>query len=163
MGVTRAQKEQEVEELKTIFSQDELVILTHYSGLTVKQMKDLRGRLRKEGGRFKVAKNTLVRRALEGTKFAHLGPKFKGQTGIASSKDPMAAARVAYAFAKDNEKLVILAGASGEEALDVEKIKFLALLPSLDALRGKIVGILQAPGAQIARVVNAYATKEQQG
>lgn len=161
MAVTRAQKEQEIEELKARFEQDELVVITHYSGLTVKQVTELRSKLRKEGASFKVAKNTLVKRALEGTKFAHLAPKFTGPTGIASSKDPMAAARVAYAFAKDNEKLIILGGAAGSEALDVEKIKFLALLPSLDQLRGKIIGILQAPGAQIARVVNAYATKAQ--
>lgn len=161
MSVTRAEKEKEIEELKSIFGQDELVVLTHNEGLTVKQMTELRMKLRTEGARYKIAKNTLARRALEGTKFAHLAPKFTGPTGVASSKDPMAAARVIYAFAKDNEKLKILGGAAGAEALDLEKIKFLALLPSLDALRGKIVGILQAPAAQIARVVNAYATKAQ--
>lgn len=159
MNLNRAQKAQEVEELKKRFEENELVIVTHNNGLTVKQMTELRGKLRAEGASFKVAKNTLVRRALEGTKFAGLADKFTGPTGIAASKDPMAAARVVYGFAKDNEKLVILGGANSQEVLSTETIKFLATLPSLDALRGKIIGILQAPGAQLARLANAYAEK----
>ena len=159
MGLNRAQKEQEVAELRQRFEQDEIVVVTHYSGLTVKQVTDLRSKMRKEGASFKVAKNTLVKRALEGTKFAGLAGLFTGPTGIASSKDPMAAARVAYSFAKDNEKLVILGGANSQEVLSLETIKFLATLPSLDALRGKLVGLIQAPATKIAQLSTAPAAK----
>lgn len=159
MGMNRAQKEEEVKALRERFEQDELVVVTHYSGLTVKQLTDLRRKMMKEGGSFKIAKNTLARRALKGTKFEGIADRFSGPTGFATSKDPMAAARIAYKFAKENEKLVILGGANSKEVLSMETLTFLATLPSLDALRGKLVGLLQAPGAQIARVLNAYATK----
>lgn len=139
----------------------ELVILTRNKGLTHVMDRELRNNLRKEGATFGVEKNTLVARALKGTKFEHLSDKLSGPIGIAISEDPMAAARVVYDFAKKNDKLEIVGGASGAEALDLEKIKFLALLPTMDQLRGKIVGILQAPGAQLARLANAYATKDQ--
>lgn len=139
----------------------ELVILTRNKGLTHVMDRELRNNLRKEGATFGVEKNTLVARALKGTKFEHLSDKLSGPIGIAISEDPMAAARVVYDFAKKNDKLEIVGGASGAEALDLEKIKFLALLPTMDQLRGKIIGILQAPGAQLARLANAYATKDQ--
>ncbi len=139
----------------------ELVILTRNKGLTHVMDRELRNNLRKEGATFGVEKNTLVARALKGTKFEHLSDKLSGPIGIAISEDPMAAARVVYDFAKKNDKLEIVGGASGADALDLEKIKFLALLPTKDQLRGKIIGILQAPGAQLARLANAYATKDQ--
>ena len=139
----------------------ELVILTRNKGLTHVMDRELRNNLRKEGATFGVEKNTLVARALKGTKFEHLSDKLTGPIGIAISEDPMAAARVVYDFAKKNDKLEIVGGASGADALDLEKIKFLALLPTKDQLRGKIIGILQAPGAQLARLANAYATKDQ--
>lgn len=139
----------------------ELVILTRNKGLTHKMDRELRDSLRKEGATFGVEKNTLVKRALEGTKFEHLSDKLSGPIGIAISQDPLSAARIVYEFAKKNDKLEIVAGASANEALDLEKIKFLALLPSMDQLRGKIVGLLQAPGAQLARLANAYATKDE--
>lgn len=139
----------------------ELVILTRNKGLTHVMDRELRNNLRKEGATFGVEKNTLVARALKGTKFEHLSDKLSGPIGIAISEDPMAAARVVYDFAKKNDKLEIVAGASGADALDLERIKFLALLPTKDQLRGKIIGILQAPGAQLARLANAYATKDQ--
>lgn len=139
----------------------ELVILTRNKGLTHLMDRELRNNLRKEGATFGVEKNTLVARALKGTKFEHLSDKLSGPIGIAISEDPMAAARVVYDFAKKNDKLEIVGGASGADALDLEKIKFLALLPTKDQLRGKIIGILQAPGAQLARLANAYATKDQ--
>lgn len=139
----------------------ELVILTRNKGLTHVMDRELRKNLRKEGATFGVEKNTLVARALKGTKFEHLSDKLSGPIGIAISEDPMAAARVVYEFAKKNDKLEIVAGASGADALDLERIKFLALLPTKDQLRGKIIGILQAPGAQLARLANAYATKDQ--
>lgn len=139
----------------------ELVILTRNKGLTHLMDRELRNNLRKEGATFGVEKNTLVARALKGTKFEHLSDKLTGPIGIAISEDPMAAARIVYDFAKKNDKLEIVAGASGTDALDLERIKFLALLPSMDQLRGKIIGILQAPGGQLARLANAYATKDQ--
>lgn len=159
MGMNRAEKQQEIEDLKALFAEEEMVIVTKYDGLTVKDLTKLRGELRAEGAKFKVAKNTLVRRALEGSKFAGIADLFSGPTGIATSKDPMAAARVTHAFSKTNDKLVILGGANSNEVLDVATIKYLATLPSLDALRGKLIGILQAPGAQLARLANAYAEK----
>lgn len=159
MGMNRAEKEEEVKALRERFEQDELVVVTHYSGLTVKQLTELRRKMMTEGGSFRIAKNTLARRALKGTKFEGIADRFSGPTGFATSKDPMAAARITYKFAKENEKLVILGGANSEEVLSMETLTFLATLPSLDALRGKLVGLLQAPGAQIARVLNAYATK----
>lgn len=161
MPMTRSEKRDEVEALKARFAEEEMVVVTHYSGLTVKQLTDLRQALRAEGATFKVTKNKLARLALAGTKFEGISPLLTGATGIASSKDPMAAARVVYNFAKTNDKLVIVGGANAQEVLSVETLKFLATLPSLDALRGKIIGILQAPGAQLARLANAYATKEQ--
>lgn len=139
----------------------ELVILTRNKGLTHKMDRELRDSLRKEGATFGVEKNTLVKRALEGTKFEHLSDKLTGPIGMAISSDPLSAARVVYEFSKKNDKLEIVAGASGSEVLDMDKIKFLALLPSMDQLRGKIVGLLQAPGAQLARLANAYATKDE--
>lgn len=157
----RAEKAQEIENLKTRLNDAELVVLTLNKGMTDEQSKTLRSALRAEGASYKVAKNTLTKLALKGTKFEGLSDKLTGPIGIATSKDPMAAARIAYNFAKtSNEKLEIVAGASTTEILDANKIKYLATLPSLDALRGKLIGILQAPGAQLARLANAYATKD---
>lgn len=156
-------KQAKIDAVKARMEDAELVILTRNKGLVHKLDMELRNNLRKEGATFGVEKNTLVARALKGTKFEHLSDKLTGPIGIAISKDPMAAARIVYEFAKKNDKLEIVAGASKDEALDLEKIKFLALLPSMDQLRGKIIGILQAPGGQLARVVNAYATKDQAG
>ena len=157
----RADKTIEIEAWKKRFEAADLVVLTQNNGLTDEQSKVLRSALRAEDGSFKVGKNTLVKLALKGTKFEGLSDKLVGPIGIATSKDPMVAARVTYNFAKTtNEKLVIVGGASSTEILDAATIKYLATLPSLDALRGKIIGILQAPGAQLARLANAYATKD---
>lgn len=161
MGMNRAEKEQEVEGLKAGLADCELVVITHNTGLTAKQSSDLRRKLRAEGAGFKVIKNTLARRALAGTKFEPLSVHLKGPAGIASSKDPIAAARIAYDFAKTNDKLVILGGMMGSEVMDAAAVKRIATLPSLDQLRGKIVGILQAPGAQLARLASAYAKKDE--
>ncbi len=159
--MNRAEKEQEILDLRKRFEASDLVILTQNKGLTDKQSKELRSSLRAEGGSYKVAKNTLAKLALKGTKFEGLADKFTGPTGIATSKDPMVAARVTYNFAKANDKLVIVGGASDTALLDTAKINYLATLPSMDQLRGKLVGLLQAPGAQLARLANAYATKDQ--
>lgn len=161
MGLSRTEKQEHIEAQKARFADGELVIITRNKGLTMKAVTELRNGARKEGAAYKVIKNKLAQRAIEGTKFEGLKDLLTGPTAITISKDPLAAARVVYNFAKTNDKIEIVGGATTTEVLTAEKIKYLATLPSLDALRGKIIGILQAPGAQIARVVNAYATKDQ--
>ncbi len=157
MGMSRAQKEAEVTALNETFANDEIVVLTHYSGLTVEQMTELRTELRKEGATFKVTKNTLAKLAIKGTQFEPMADMFKGPTGIATSKDPVAAAKVAHKFAKDNDKLIILGGALGAQMLDAQGVEQLAKLPSLDEIRSKLVGLLQAPATKVARVLQAPA------
>lgn len=167
----RSQKEKQVAELRDIFGGAELMVITHQSGLSVAEATDLRAKMRDAGARFKVTKNRLARLAIEGTKFAELSEQFKGPTAIAYSEDPVAAAKVAVDFAKDNEKLVILGGALNEKVLEKDEIDALAKLPSLDQLRGKLVGllqapatkvagVLQAPAGQLARVFGAYGSKD---
>jgi large subunit ribosomal protein L10 len=169
--VEKAKKAAVVEDLNGVFSKAGSVVVAHYSGMTVAQMSDLRSRMGAAGASFRVAKNRLAVRALKGTPVEGIAHLFKGPTGIAVSNDPIAASKVAVAYAKDNDKLVILGGAIGATALDVNGVKALAALPSLDALRGKIVGLLvapatkiagivQAPAAQLARVIGAYSKKE---
>lgn len=157
MPMSRAKKTVEFEEIKACFEANTLVVVARNDGLTVKQVSDLRARLRAEGGRFKVAKNTLARRALAGSKFEQIGALFKGPVGIAASTDPVAAAKIAQAFAKDHPKFVIVGGALGEMLLDAEGVKALATLPSLDALRSKLVGLLQAPATKLAGILQAPA------
>lgn len=160
MAMTRVEKEQEVVALrKEVYEPNELVIVVHNNGLNSEETAELRREKSKEKIEYRVAKNTLTKRAIEGTKYAGLAGLFTGPTAIMASKDPISAARVAYNFAKEHEKFVIVGGATSAEVLDIERIKFLALLPSMDALRGKIVGILQAPAAQLARLANAYSEK----
>jgi large subunit ribosomal protein L10 len=169
--VDKAEKAEVVEELKSVFASSGSLVVAHYTGMTVAQMGDLRNRMRAAGASFKVAKNRLAVRALQGTAVEGIAHLFKGPTGIAFSKDPVAASKVAVAYAKDNEKLVILGGSVGTTALDAEGVKALATLPSLDELRGKLVGlilapatkiagVIQAPAGQLARVIGAYSQKE---
>jgi len=166
----RNEKTQSVTELNGLFSEAGAVIVAHYSGLSVAQMNDLRARMRKAGASFKVAKNRLAKRALEGTPVAGISDLFSGPTGIGYSSDPVAAPKVLVAYAKENDKLVILGGAAVGSILDPNGVKTLAELPSLDELRGKLVGllqapatriagVLQAPASQLARVLSAYADK----
>lgn len=155
--MSRAEKEAEVKSLNENFSNNELIVVTHYSGLSVEALTELRGNLRGEGASFKVTKNSLAKRALKGTKFEAVEDLFSGPTGVASSGDPVAAAKVAYKFAKDNDKLIILGGALGEKVLDVAAVEALAQLPSLDALRSKLVGLLQAPAQKLASITAAPA------
>ena len=168
--MNRSEKAEAIVELNQIFKDASLMVVTRQSGLTVQEVTDLRRKVRAAGASYKVAKNRLTLRALEGTPFKALGSLFKGPTAIAYSKDPVAAAKVVSAFAKDNEKLSIVGGALGENTLDVAGIQALATLPSLDALRGKIIGLLQAPATkiagvlaapagQVARVIGAYGAK----
>ncbi|MCK5274695.1 MAG: 50S ribosomal protein L10 [Alphaproteobacteria bacterium] len=167
----RGKKEALVAELRQTFDENELVVITHQTGLTVAEASDLRRKMREAGARFKVTKNRLVKLALVGTKFEHLTDNFSGPTAIAVSVDPVAAAKVAVEFATKNDKLAIVSGALGEKGLDADSVKALAKLPSLDELRGTIVGLLQAPAgklarvtqapaAQLARVFSAYAAKD---
>ncbi len=169
--MNRSEKAEAIAELNQIFKDTNLMVVTRQSGLTVQEVTDLRRKVRAAGASYKVAKNRLTLRALEGTPFKALGPLFTGPTAIAYSKDPVAAAKVISAFAKGNEKLSIIGGALGEKTLDVEGVQALASLPSLDALRGKIIGllqapatkvagVLQAPAGQLARVFSAYGAKE---
>ena len=153
----RSQKQELVAELHKTFSDAEMVVVTHYSGLTVTEMEDLRTKMLEAGAGFKVTKNRLTRLALKDTKFEGMTDMFTGPTGIAYSADPVAAARVAVKYAKDNEKFTVVGGALGAEQLDVNAVKALATLPSLDELRGKLVGLLQAPATKIAGVTQAPA------
>ena len=158
--------------LNDVFSNAGVVVVAHYSGLTVADMTTLRSRMKAAGGSLKVAKNRLVKLALKGTDAEHISGLFQGPTVIAYSNDPVAAPKVASDFAKTNDKLVILGGAFGKTNLDAGGIEALAKLPSLDELRARIVGmintpatriagVLQAPAAQLARVFGAYAKKDE--
>jgi len=169
--VDRTQKEATIAALQSKLQDTGLVVVTHHLGLTVKEVTDLRAKVRAAGAGFKVTKNRLARRSLQGTQFEGLDGLFKGPTAIAFSKDPVAAAKVVVDYAKTNEKLKIVGASLGTQILDAEGVKALAALPSLDALRGSLVGmiqtpatriagILQAPGGQIARVLAAYAKKD---
>jgi large subunit ribosomal protein L10 len=156
-AVNRSEKAEAIAELNQIFKDASLMVVTRQSGLTVQEVTDLRRKIRAAGASYKVAKNRLTLRALEGTPFKALGSLFKGPTAIAYSKDPVAAAKVVSAFAKDNEKLSIVGGALGENTLDVAGVQALASLPSLDALRATIIGLLQAPATKVAGVLAAPA------
>ena len=145
-----------------------LVVVVRYSGLTVAELTNLRGKMRTAGASFKVVKNRLTRLALSGTDYEKIADMFKGPTAIAYSKDPVAAAKIAVEFAKTNDKLVLVGGALGSNVLNVDGVKALATLPSLDELRGRllgmistpatrIAGVLQAPAGQLARVLSAKA------
>ncbi|NBP72668.1 MAG: 50S ribosomal protein L10 [Alphaproteobacteria bacterium] len=153
----RTQKEELVASFNDAFSEATLVVVTSQNGLTVAQSTELRQEMRNAGASFKVTKNRLTRLALKGTKFEHLSDLFKGPTGIAYSDDPVAAARVAVKFADNNDKFVVLGGGLDEQALDVSAVTALAKLPSLDELRGKLVGMIQTPATRIAGVTQAPA------
>lgn len=155
----RTQKAELVKTMSGVFAETNVVVVTRYSGMTVQEITDLRRAMRQAGADFKVTKNRLTRLALEGTAYKGIGDLFKGPTGIAYSKDPVAAVKVVVDYAKKNDKLVLVGGAMGDTALDAAGLKALASLPSLDELRGKLVGLLQAPATKIARVVQAPASQ----
>jgi len=168
--VDRARKEELVTDLNQSFGDAALVVVTQQSGMTVAESTDLRARMREAGAGYKVTKNRLAKLALAGTTYEPISDLFNGPTAIAYSADPVAAARVAVNYAKENDKLVVIGGAMGETLLDESAVKALADLPSLDELRGKIVGmlntpatrvagVLQAPAGQLARVLGAYANQ----
>jgi large subunit ribosomal protein L10 len=170
-NMDRAQKQETVAALKRTFNETNVVVVTRNLGLSVAQSTSLRNRMREAGAAYKVTKNTLALIALEGTRYAPLSELLTGPTALATSSDPVAAAKAAVDFAKTNDRLEIVGGAMGETMLDVAGVKALAALPSLDELRARIVGLIQAPatkiartisepGAQLARVIGAYAAKE---
>jgi len=170
--VDRAQKEQLVASLRETVGDVTLLVVTQQSGLSVAEATDLRRQMRQAGAKFRVTKNRLVRLALKDTKFAQIVPLFTGPTAIATSKDPVAAAKVAVEFAHKNGKLTIIGGALDDKVLGVDDVKALAALPSLDELRTKIVGLLSAPATriavvlgapagQMARVLRAYSEKDE--
>ncbi|XSG82277.1 MAG: 50S ribosomal protein L10 [Methyloligella sp. ZOD6] len=155
----RAEKREVVTALHDVFANTGVVVVAHYSGLSVADMTQLRREMRDAGGTVKVAKNRLVKLALEGTDATGIADLMQGPTCLAYSDDPVAAPKVAVKFAKGNENFVILGGAMGTTMLDPTGVNSLASLPSLDELRGKLVGLLQAPAGKIAQVVNAPAGK----
>ena len=167
----RAAKRELVSTLGDVFNNTSVVVVAHYAGLKVADMQKLRSQMKQAGATVKVAKNSLTKIALEGTDVASISGLMKGPTLIAYSSDPVAAAKVAVDFSKGNDKLVILGGAMGATSLNVDGVRALATLPSLDELRAKLVGliqapatklaqVIQAPAAQLARVFGAYAAKE---
>lgn len=167
----RAEKRDVVTALHDVFAKTGVVVVAHYAGLTVADMTRLRSDMRSAGGQVKVAKNRLAKLALEGTDAKGIADLLKGPTCLAFSADPIAAPKVAVKFAKTNEKFVILGGAMGATVLDAKGVNSLASLPSLDELRSKLIGLIQAPaskiartlnepGAQLARVFAAYGKKE---
>jgi large subunit ribosomal protein L10 len=157
--VDRAAKKALVSELSGVFKAANVVVVAHYAGLTVADMQKLRGQMKQAGGTIKVAKNRLAKIALDGTDVAIVAPLLKGPTVLAYSADPVAAPKVATDFAKANAKFVILGGALGATALNPDAVKSLAALPSLDELRAKLIGLIQAPATKLAQLANAPAAK----
>lgn len=167
----RSQKTDAVAALNRTFNEVAVVVVTRNLGLSVAQSTQLRTKMREAGASYKVSKNRLAKIALEGTDYAGISDLLTGPTALATSTDPVAAAKVAIDFAKTNDKLEIVGGAMGKQVLDAEGIKALASLPSLDELRAKLIGLVQAPAtklatitqapaAQLARVLAAYAEKD---
>ena len=170
--MNRSEKAELIASLNKGFQAVNLLVVTRQSGLTVAEVSDLRRKVRAAGASYKVSKNRLTRLALEGTAFKDIGSLLTGPTAIAASKDPVAAAKAVSAYAKDNEKLTIVGGSLNGQTLDADGVKELASLPSLDELRAKllgllqapatrIAGVLQAPAGQVARVLSAYGSKDE--
>jgi len=170
----RTEKRDFVAGLNAALADTAMIVVTRNQGLTVSEATDLRRRMRAAGATFKVAKNRLTHLALEGTRFDGLKPLLKGPTALAWAQDPVAVAKAAVEFARTNEKLVLIGGSLGSRTLDATGVRALAELPSLDTLRGKIVGliaapatriagVLQAPGGQLARLFGALARKNEAG
>lgn len=167
----KAGKAVALEAYKQVFADAGVIVVTQYSGLTVTQLTDLRVKLKAQGANLKVIKNRLAKIALEGRGGEAAGAMFVGPVAIAFSPDPVAASKVVADYAKGNDKLVLVGALMGDMVLDQNAVKQLASLPSLDQLRGKIIGLIQAPAtkiagivaapaAQLARVIGAYANKD---
>ena len=168
----RTEKREFVASLGLVFAETSMIVVTQNNGLTVAEVSDLRRKMRASGSTYKVAKNRLAVLALDGTRFDGIKPMLKGPTALAWSRDPVAVAKAAVDYAKTNEKFVVIGGALGTQTLNADGIKALADLPSLDALRARLVGMIQTPGTriagvlaapagQLARVFGAYAKKDE--
>ncbi len=168
----RTEKREFVSSLAAVFAETSMVVVTQNKGLTVAEVTDLRRRMRAAGAHFKVAKNRLAVLALDGTNFNGIAPLLKGPTALAWARDPVAVSKVAVDFAKINEKLVLIGGSLGTQMLSADGVRALAELPSLDALRAgllgmlstpatRIAGVLAAPAGQLARVFAAYAKRDE--
>lgn len=171
--MNREEKKELISELKDVFAESELVVVTHYVGITVAEVSELRKKIREAGASFRVTKNRITRLALEGTDYAPLADMLTGPTAIAASKDPVAAAKAVVEFAKKNNKLVVLGAVMNGQMLSAAEVKALAELPSLDEMRSKLIALIQTPATRIARIAsepasllarvfNAYATKDEQ-
>jgi len=157
--VNRNEKAELIETLQSTLSEAATVVVTHQTGLTVAESSDLRGRMREAGAGFKVTKNRLTKIALQGTKYEDISDLFTGPTAMGTSADPVSAAKVLVNFAKENDKLTVIGGSLDGKVLDKAGVEALAKLPSLDELRAKLVGLLNAPATQVARVTQAPAAK----
>jgi large subunit ribosomal protein L10 len=158
--VNREEKTELLAELNGIFKGAESVVLAEYIGLTVAEAEALRKKIREAGASLRVTKNRIARLALKDTKFEGLADLFKGPVVMAYASDPIAACKACVQFAKENEKLVIVGGALSDKMLTLNEIKDLASIPSMDELRAKLIGLLQAPASKLARVCKAYSEKE---
>ena len=157
--MNRDQKTELVKTLRSTFEDSASVVVVHCVGLTVAESTDLRNKMRNDNCNFKVTKNRITRLALKDTKYQYMDEMFSGPTAIGSSKDPVMAAKVLVDFAKENEKLVIIGGGLNDKPLSKKDVEALAKLPSLDDLRAKLVGLLQAPALKLARLTKEPATK----
>ena len=158
--MNREEKSELLNEMNSVISGSESIVISHYRGLTVAEMGELRKKARELGAELRVTKNRITRLALKGTKFEALDELFKGPTIMAYSADPISACKLCVEFAKVNEKFLVVGGALSSGTLSMAEIERLATIPSMDELRAKIIGLLQAPGAALARVTKAYSEKE---
>ena len=157
--MNKEQKKNYISEMTASFENSEAVLVTHYQGLTVKQLDDLRKQMREHGIQFKITKNRITKIALEKTKCKDLSDLFKGPTAVALSADAISSAKILTKFSKENKNLKILGGIMGKEILDVAAVANVATLPTLDEARAKIVGILRSPAQKIASILLAPASK----
>jgi large subunit ribosomal protein L10 len=158
-SVNRQEKAELIETLQTTLNASTTVVVTHQVGMTVAESSDLRAKMREAGAGFKVTKNRIAKLALKGTRYEELEGMFTGPTAIGTSDDPVAAAKALVDFAKANDKLTVIGGSMDGKILDKAGVEALAKMPSLDELRGRLVGLIQAPAAKIARVTQAPAGK----
>ena len=157
--MNKEQKKSYISEMSASFENSEAVLVTHYQGLTVKQLDDLRKQMREHGIQFKITKNRITKIALEKTKCKDLADLFKGPAAVALSEDAISSAKILTKFSKENKNLKILGGIMGKEILDVAAVANVATLPTLDEARAKIVGILTSPAQKIASILLAPASK----
>ncbi|MBO6290352.1 MAG: 50S ribosomal protein L10 [Alphaproteobacteria bacterium] len=158
--MNREEKSELLSLLNDVFSKAESVVLAEYKGLTVAEADALRNKIREAGASIRVTKNRIAKLAVKDTNFENLADMFKGPIIMAYAPDPIAACKACVEYAKENEKFVVVGGALSDKALTLDEIKQLASIPSMDELRAKLIGLLQAPAAKMARVCKAYSEKE---